>query len=235
MAMWIEPVTLAAPQTWPAHSFDWRGLLLGQACWWLWCFALSPRYLHTRHGVCRGLALVARRVLRELTQTPLALIAWLGSLAVAAVWWQGGTAWLGLLCGLVGLVVSGGLVWGIRIAGSAALGREAMGFGDVTLMMMVGTFLGWQAGIIIFFLAPFAALVIGVAQLVLRRDDVIPYGPFLCLAALGVMVRWADIWNTTQLYFQIGWLVPAALIVCIVLLGLMLMVWQQIKLRCFQS
>ena len=57
-----------------------------------------------------------------------------------------------------------------------------MGFGDVTLMMMVGAFLGWQAGVVIFFLAPFAGLVVGVLQLVLRRDDEIPYGPFLCLA-----------------------------------------------------
>ena len=79
-----------------------------------------------------------------------------------------------------------------------------MGFGDVTLMMMVGTFLGWQACLIAFFLAPFAALVIGIAQFVLRRDDVIPYGPFLCLASRRWSSRWAPIWMWAQPLFDAG-------------------------------
>lgn len=230
--MQVEPVTLAAPNEWTVTN-GWKSLALGQACWWLWCFALTPRIYRGRRGICRGLNIVMRRVLRELTRLPLSAIAFVGSLAIVAVWWQGGPAWLGLLTSLVGLAVSGGLVWGVRIAGSAALQREAMGFGDVTLMMMVGTFLGWQAGIIIFFVAPFAAIIVGLTQLILRRDDVIPFGPFLCLGALFVMVRWADVWNQTQFAFFAGWLVPAVLIVCVVMLGLMLLVWQQIKMKLF--
>ena len=231
--MYVEPVTLAAPNTWPAEASNWRWLVLGQGCWWLWCFALTPRILRTRHGVCRGLAILFRRVGRELLRPPLSIIAVVGSLAIANVWWYGGVGWIGLLTALVGLAVSGGLVWGVRIVGTAALQREAMGFGDVTLMMMVGTFVGWQAGIIIFFVAPFAGLLVGIVQLISRSDDVIPYGPFLCLGALLVVVRWADVWNRCQFAFQAGWLVPAVLIVCIALLGLMLSVWQQIKQRLF--
>ena len=68
-----------------------------------------------------------------------------------------------------------------------------MGFGDVTLMAMIGAFLGWQPCLIIFFLAPFAGLVIGVLRLILFRDREIPYGPFLCLATLVVIVAWARI------------------------------------------
>ena len=138
-----------------------------------------------------------------------------------------------MLTSLLGLAVSGGLVWGVRIVGTAALNREAMGFGDVTLMMMVGTFLGWQAGIVIFFISPFAGIIVSVVLLVTRSEDVIPYGPFLCLGALFVIVRWADIWNRCQFAFQVGWLMPAVLISCIALLGVMLAVWQQIKLRMF--
>ncbi len=63
---------------------------------------------------------------------------------------------MGLFTALLGLVGSGGIVWAVRLIGTAALRREAMGFGDVTLMMMVGTFLGWQACLIAFFISPFA-------------------------------------------------------------------------------
>jgi leader peptidase (prepilin peptidase)/N-methyltransferase len=104
-----------------------------------------------------------------------------------------------------------------------------MGFGDVTLMMMIGTFLGWQPGLILFFLAPFAGLVIGLVQLILRHDDVIPYGPFLCLAAATVVVAWAPIWNWAQPLFGLGLLVPAVLVVCLALLGVFLAIWAAFK------
>jgi len=231
--MAVEPATLAAPNEWPLAAASWHYLLLGQACWWLWCFALTPRIWRGRHGACRALALIARRVARELTRPPLAVFVWPGSIAIAVVWWLGGAPWIGLLTSLLGLAISGGMVWIVRLVGTAALQREAMGFGDVTLMMMVGTFLGWQAGVVIFFVAPFAGLVVGIVQAVTRRDDVIPYGPFLCLGALFVMVRWADVWNRTQFAFREGWLVPVVLLVCFALLGVMLWLWQQVKMWLF--
>ncbi|NOY41163.1 MAG: prepilin peptidase [Planctomycetes bacterium] len=235
--IYAEPTTLATPNDWPSNldgAPRWGSLLIGQACWWLWCFALTPRIWRGRHGTCRALSLIARRVVRELTRPPLAVIAWLGSLAVAGVWWWGGPAWMGLLTALVGMAVSGGMIWIVRIVGTAALKREAMGFGDVTLMMMVGTFLGWQAGVIIFFVAPFAGLVVGIFQLLLRRDDVIPYGPFLCLGALVVAIRWPDFWSVRiQDVFLHGWLIAAVLIASFALLGIMLAIWQMIKVRLF--
>ena len=66
-------------------------------------------------------------------------------------------------------------------------------------------------------------------QLITKRDDVIPYGPFLCLGALFVMVCWAGVWNRVAFAFQLGWLVPAVLLFCFVLLGVLLFIWQQIK------
>ncbi len=233
MGMFVEPVTLTAPNEWPeqlAGAPCLGSLAIGLACWWLWCFALAPRIWRGRHGVGRAVKLILRRVLREIMRAPLGVIAWGGSAAIAAVWWWGPVAWVGLLTALVGLAASGGVVWIVRLVGTGALGREAMGFGDVTLMMMVGTFVGWQAGLIIFFVAPFAALVVGLFQLLLSRDDVIPYGPFLCLGTLVVIVRWADFWTPgLQGLFSLEWLMPAVLLVCFVLLGVMLFVWQQIK------
>lgn len=233
-SVYAEPVTLAAPNEWGADFTGWPALVLAQACWWLWCFALTPRIWRGRHGPFRALAVITRRVLRELTRPPLGAIAAVGCVAIVAVWWLGDAAWLGLFTSLVGMAVSGAMIWIVRLVGTWALGREAMGFGDVTLMMMVGTFVGWQAGVIIFFVAPFAALVIGILQLVLHHDDVIPYGPFLCLGTLAVVVKWPIFWSPgLQLLFGVGWLMPVVLLASFALLGVMLAIWQQIKLALF--
>ena len=166
---------------------------------------------------------------REFCRLPLMAYWLLGAIVIPLVWWQGGQAWMGLLSALLGLVGGGALVWAVRIIGSAAMGREAMGFGDVTLMMMMGAFVGWQACLIIFLLAPFAGLAIGLLQLVLHRDDVIPFGPFLCLAALAVIIAWGPIWDRAQVAFGAGSLVPAVIVICLFLLAALLALLQVIK------
>ena len=70
-----------------------------------------------------------------------------------------------------------------------------MGFGDVTLMAMIGAFLGWQAAFLIFFLAPFTALLIAATQRILTGERHIAFGPYLCLAAVIVMVGWDAVWT----------------------------------------
>lgn len=233
--LYVEPTHINAPNEWPTGldggQQNHRALLVGLGCFGLWCFALTPRYWRTRRGVLLGLGVLLRRVGRELTLSPLREIVIGGVLAITCVWFAGGAAWQGLLTALVGMIVSGAMVWAVRIVGSAALGREAMGFGDVTLMFMVGAFLGWQAGLTIFFLAPFAALIVGLLQLVLRRDDEIPYGPFLCLAAAFVVVRWGNVWMAGEGYFAMGAVLPVVLIVCLGMLGVLLAIWRQIKIH----
>lgn len=61
---------------------------------------------------------------------------------------------------------------------------ESMGGGDVKLLAMIGAFLGWKAALITFFLAPFFGMAVGLVNLVVKKDHLIPYGPFLSLAAL---------------------------------------------------
>jgi hypothetical protein len=213
----------------------WPALAIGLACYWLWCFALAPRIWRGRRGAAFALRLIASRVGREFNRPPLRWLLGVGTVAVIGVWAFGGPAWCGLFTSLVGLVASGGLVWAVRLIGTAALKREAMGFGDVTLMMMIGTFLGWQACLITFFLAPFAGLAVGVVQLITRREDEIPYGPFLCLGAVAVIVGWAPIWLWAQQNWLVGpaWLVPAVLALGVLLLGVALAVWRMIKIGLF--
>lgn len=68
---------------------------------------------------------------------------------------------------------------------------ESMGAGDVKLLAMIGAFLGWQKTLLTFFIAPFFGLIIGIINLLTRKDHTIPYGPFLSLAAI-LSLFWAD-------------------------------------------
>ena len=63
-----------------------------------------------------------------------------------------------VLRALVGAAVGAGLIVLVRAGGTLVFGREAMGIGDAYLMAAVGAALGWEATVLVFFLAPFAAL-----------------------------------------------------------------------------
>ena len=97
--------------------------------------------------------------------------------------------WLaGLLGSVFGFMIGAAVVWGTRILGSLAFGKEAMGLGDVHLMAAVGAMLGWQSPLIAFFLAPFFGLGYALMKMIIQRTREIPYGPFLSMATLIVMV-----------------------------------------------
>jgi leader peptidase (prepilin peptidase)/N-methyltransferase len=137
--------------------------------------------------------------------------------------------WHGLAVSLAGLVVGGGSVWVVRILGQWVLKREAMGFGDVILMATIGSFLGWQPTLIVFFLAPLCALVVVAACWIFRRDREIPYGPYLSLATLVVIVGWKQIWPATERFFSVGLFVPVVAILMCILLFFALLMTQGIK------
>jgi leader peptidase (prepilin peptidase)/N-methyltransferase len=226
-ALWIEPLTLASPNDWPpalAGAPSLNSLLIALGCYWLWCFALLPRVWRTRHGMKRACAIFTARLVREPFTRFVVGLATLGTVGIAAVWYDARAAehWQGLLTALVGLAAGGGIVWAVRIVGKLALKREAMGFGDVTLMAMIGSYVGWQPSLFIFFLAPFAGLLLGIVQWLTHREHELPYGPFLCLATLFVLMYWAPLWTWAGPLFAIGWLVPAALVACMALMLLLL-------------
>ena len=68
---------------------------------------------------------------------------------------------------------------------------ESMGGGDVKLLAMIGAFLGCKLVILSFFLAPFFGAVVGIANLAIKKQHTIPYGPFLSLAAF-ISLFWGD-------------------------------------------
>lgn len=131
----------------------------------------------------------------------------------------------GLAVSLAGIIVGGGIVWAVRIVGQWSLKREAMGFGDVVLLAMIGSFVGWQATLVVFFLAPACAILIAVGSWLIWRDREIPYGPYLSLATLLLLLFFSRLWPWTEAHiFSMGpLLAPVALIMFAGLGGLLLL------------
>lgn len=146
----------------------------------------------------------------------------------------------GLLVSVAGLIVGGGVTWLVRIIGFWVLRREAMGFGDVILMAVIGAFLGWQPALVAFFIAPAVALVLLPVQYLVDRDRYIPYGPYLSLGALVTILAWRPLWGGGTLsgggrfggaarIFELGPLLFVFLIVMTVLFVVTLSAVQGIK------
>lgn len=100
----------------------------------------------------------------------------------------------GLAWSLTGLATGMLLTQGVRLVARFVMGMEALGFGDVMLMGMIGSFLGWQPTLIAFLIAPLCALTIGLATKLLGGKSYIPYGPYLAAGALIVVFGWQWIW-----------------------------------------
>jgi leader peptidase (prepilin peptidase)/N-methyltransferase len=120
-------------------------------------------------------------------------------------WYDVHRSWHGLAWSLSGLVTGATITWIARQISSRVLGQEAMGLGDVTLMAMIGSFLGWQGAVLVFLLAPLAGLTVGITIMLVSGKTYLPYGPWLGLAAVFVLFRWGWLWENTRLVFS-DWL-----------------------------
>jgi leader peptidase (prepilin peptidase)/N-methyltransferase len=159
------------------------------------------------------------------------LLGWMAGPGVPA-WIPAHPHWHGLVMSLAGIIVGGGSIWAVRIVGQWALKREAMGFGDVVLMAMIGSFIGWQGTLIVFVLALLSAVVVALPQWYFRRDHELPYGPYLALGTLLLLVSARQVWPwfDSRIFAMGPLLVPMAVFMTISLGG-MLFVWRGIQKR----
>ena len=228
----VSFLTLAGPRDAApllAPDARWTWLVVGLVCFAGWCAALLPWRLRVHRGWRRAGNLLVARWVRDSIARLVAVTAVAGSACIVAVWSWGGDHWIALLSAAGRIGRRRRLDLGGASGRRLGPGAQAMGFGDVTLMAMIGSFLGWQAGPIVFFLAPVAGLVVGLAQWFLYRDNVIPYGPFLCLAATVVIVDWGPIWDWALPLYAVPWLVPVALAACLAMLAILLRLWRGIR------
>ncbi len=240
----ITPLHFNSPNALPTWHLGIWGLVSSIAIYSIWIFGLLPKLVPANislHSLRFMLASIWRIACKKNLK---AHIRYRRMLLSYLALWMAGVIWLGLAWSLyrpvfldalygamLGLAMGGAIVWSIRIVASQALGQEAMGFGDVTLMAMIGAFLGWQPSLIVFALAPFAALVIVVVSLVVTRDNELAFGPYLSLAAIGVLFFWQTIWPSAKFYFMFAKVLIPILLVCLIIMGPLLILVRWVKER----
>ena len=97
--------------------------------------------------------------------------------------------WLVSLIGAaIGALAGGGSLWLMGFLWEKLRGIEAMGFGDVKMMLMVGAFLGWRLTILTIMIAAFTGSLAGIALMVRRGGRnlqmMLPFGIFLGIGSL---------------------------------------------------
>ena len=98
--------------------------------------------------------------------------------------------WQGFLQAVIGAAVGFGLLYAVGVAGRWMFKEEAMGGGDIKMMAMVGSFVGWKGVLLTIFAgALFGSLIF--VPLSWRKKRLVPFGVFLAVGA-GVTFVWGD-------------------------------------------
>ncbi|MFN7967207.1 MAG: prepilin peptidase [Acidobacteriota bacterium] len=116
-----------------------------------------------------------------------AVASWNSRLDLFIGWLGSGTASGRLAHAVVGAVFGFGLFLAIALAGRLAFGKEAMGGGDLKLMLGVGAFLGIPGVVLTLFLGSIVGTFVAIPMLLKGRTALgktLPFGCFLCPAAL---------------------------------------------------
>lgn len=81
----------------------------------------------------------------------------------------------------------------VKLIGDKLFKKESMGGGDIKLMFLFGIVIGYSLSICDIFLATFIAFPVAIYILIGRKDTIIPFGPFLAMAAILIHISKVDI------------------------------------------
>ena len=103
--------------------------------------------------------------------------------------WSSMPGWLSsLLAGLLGAAAGGGSLWLVGEAWKRLRGVDAMGLGDVKMMLGVGALLGWRLTFLAIFFGAFAGAIVGSIYVARQKDKdmqaQIPFGIFLGIGSI---------------------------------------------------
>ena len=98
-------------------------------------------------------------------------------------------AWLvSFILGIIGALAGGGSLWLVGEIWKRLRGVDAMGLGDVKMMLGVGALLGWRLSFVAIFLAAFSGALIGVVLIAKQKQKdfqtQVPFGIFLGIGSI---------------------------------------------------
>lgn len=117
--------------------------------------------------------------------------------------------WLGLLINIngalvplsdavIGAVIGYMSLYSIFWLFKLLTGKEGMGHGDFKLVALFGAWIGWQLLPVLILMASAVGAIIGVALMLLKghkREQAIPFGPYLAIAGWITLIWGNSIWN----------------------------------------
>ena len=86
----------------------------------------------------------------------------------------------------------------LKLLGDKIFKKESLGGGDIKLLFLFGLVLGYPMSICSIFLATFIAFPIAIYFVIRKKDNIIPFGPFLSMSALILFIlgiKFIDIIN----------------------------------------
>ena len=107
----------------------------------------------------------------------------------------------------LGVLIGGGLLYGIALGYYLLTKRDGMGGGDIKLLAMIGAFLGWQSLLFVVFASSLLGSIIGIVAMFQQKkggQTRIPFGPFLAVAAISYLFFQHSIFSLWQVYLNSG-------------------------------
>ena len=102
----------------------------------------------------------------------------------------------GLINSIIGGIISFGVMFLIKIIGDFLFKKESMGGGDIKLLLIFGIALGIPTSLFTIFIGSIIALPVSIVSLKQKDNHIIPFGPFLSIAAIMLLL-----FNTTLTSF----------------------------------
>ena len=97
-----------------------------------------------------------------------------------------------------GALLGGGVLYATAFLYEKIRGAEGMGGGDIKLLAMIGAFVGWRGTLATIFFGALLGAIGGMIAMQKGEDGLktaIPFGPYLCVAALGARYLTGTFWG----------------------------------------